>query len=116
MPLESESVTIERLRTTQAIAMNAKLPHLITVDIAPHETGWFKATSQDCPGLLLYESSRDRVLDLIAEGIEVLYLARDHIQVKALRLTRPEGAAGEPDSHIPFAVIPADAGRLGQTA
>jgi hypothetical protein len=56
------------------------------------------------------------VVDNIAEGIELLYLVRDHQKVKAIRLSRPTESASQVGTQIPFAAIPADASWLSHPA
>jgi hypothetical protein len=96
--------------------MNSPIPHLISVDIRINESGWFVATSADCPGLFIADPSRERVVALIPEGIELMYQVRDNVGIKAIRLTKPAKAAGEDDTQIAFAAIPADTIHLHQTA
>ena len=86
--------------------MPAERLDLITVDFRQDESGWFFATSPDCPGLFVCDPDKGRVVTLVPQAIELLYEARWHRHVKAVPLHHPiEKKEGDLPS-LPFAAIP----------
>lgn len=79
---------------------------LITVDLRKDESGWFFATSEDCPGLFVSDPDKERVVRLLPQAIELLYEARLHRQVKAVPLTQPASPPERESGSLPFATIP----------
>ncbi len=88
--------------------MTGSQAHLIAVAIRRDESGWFIATSADCPGLVVSHPDRQRVVDLVPEAIELLYEARRHRRVRVVRLSRPGHPPSAPEDPVPFAALPED--------
>jgi len=86
--------------------MPAQRIDLITVALRKDESGWFFATSEDCPGLFVSDPDKDRVVRLLPQAIELLYEARLHLQVKAVPLTQPASLPERESGSLPFATIP----------
>jgi hypothetical protein len=99
----------------QEISMAAMQPHLIAVAIRRDESGWFIATSADCPGLVVADPDRQRVVELVPEAIELLYDARRHQRVRVVRLSHPDNTSMAAEDPVPFAAIPEDSVAVGRS-
>jgi len=71
--------------------MPTKLPKRFTVTIRKGESGWYIASSEQCPGLIVANADRDLVLRKLPDAIRLIYLAQfqKHVEVRsALFLSR----------------------------